>query len=91
MPIESDESDWIGNNVWKEVEGEKVKHSAPVEGYKSNMEWVLDKIEQDLIEDLEGKVVITSDHGNLLGENGFYGHDPGGRSRPLRKVPWDVR
>jgi hypothetical protein len=35
--------------------------------YNENMEYILNKI-TDFVEDLDGKTVITSDHGELLGE-----------------------
>jgi glucan phosphoethanolaminetransferase (alkaline phosphatase superfamily) len=33
-------------------------------------------------------VLITADHGELLGENGLYGHPADSDAEKLRKVPW---
>lgn len=48
------------------------------------------KYVSELIEELDGTIIITSDHGDLLGEDGYYGHGeiiP--HSNPiLREIPW---
>jgi hypothetical protein len=59
-------------------------------GYRQNLEYVMPYAEK-LVENLEGKTVITADHGNLMGENGRYGHFFDSNSKPLRKVPYDER
>lgn len=43
-----------------------------------------------LLNELSGKVVITSDHGELLGEEGRYSHVSGSSHPKLREVPWLV-
>ncbi|WP_164471881.1 alkaline phosphatase family protein [Halosimplex salinum] len=61
--------------------------------YRANLELVFPYV-RDLVEELDGKTVITSDHGNLLGERlspipvRGYGHPWYIRSEPLVKVPW---
>jgi hypothetical protein len=61
--------------------------------YGDNLRLVLDAVE-DLLADVEGRVVLTSDHGNMLGERTFplplrvYGHPKGIRNRELVEVPW---
>lgn len=60
-----------------------------IQAYKDNLEFVLEEV-RGLIEDLEGKTVITADHGELLGENGLFGHPRGSDAKALREVPWDV-
>ena len=37
---------------------------------------------------LEGKIVISSDHGNCFGEHGVYGHPSGLRYKELVIVPY---
>jgi hypothetical protein len=50
----------------------------------------------DLLERLEGKTIVTSDHGNMIGERAFpvpiveWGHPPGIYTEELVKVPWFV-
>jgi hypothetical protein len=67
-----------------------------VEGYKSNLEFVLNYVET-LVNKLDGKIVITSDHGEAFGEKlhkrvplSVYGHIPGVHIEPLIKIPWFV-
>lgn len=77
-------------NVWvktmiKELDPAKVKRA-----YRNNLEQVMPHAEK-LVEELQGKTTITADHGNLIGENGLYGHPEKCRAIGLRKVPWDER
>lgn len=55
--------------------------------YKSNLKLVLDEV-KNLLKYLEGKIIITSDHGELLGEKIFYGHRRGLYFKELVDVPW---
>jgi hypothetical protein len=61
--------------------------------YEENHEVVLPHV-QDLVDDLGGRSVVTSDHGNLLGERTIpfpvkgYGHPEGVRHKKLLEVPW---
>lgn len=65
------------------------------QAYQENLEIVLEYAEQ-LVEALEGKTVITADHGELLGERVFpiplktYGHFDGLYVDELIDVPWFV-
>lgn len=66
------------------------------EAYKENLDIVLAEVES-LLDDLEGKTVITADHGNLLGERlspipsrRKYGHPYGVHTPELVRVPWFV-
>lgn len=58
-------------------------------GYIRNLELIYGFV-QILVRDLDGKVLVTSDHGEALGENGLYGHPTGLKSEVLRKVPVEV-
>jgi hypothetical protein len=63
------------------------------EAYKENLEIVLDHVTR-LTEKLDGKTVITADHGNLVGERlspvpvKGYGHPGYLRQDELVLVPW---
>ncbi|WP_255196458.1 hypothetical protein [Halorarius litoreus] len=73
--------------VWSLLEDGMVKKSLVWQAYRENLEIVLDAID-DALEELDGKTVITADHGNALGEWGLYGH-PGERHvKSLTEVPW---
>lgn len=77
-------------SVWEDVMLGEVSHEQAIAGYEANLEFIIEQI-TDFIENLEGRTVVTSDHGNYTGENGLYGHPEGYRAEALRKVPWDVR
>lgn len=84
-----------GPGSWTHVaNGElQVNKNEVWQSYRDNLEYVLDTI-RDLLPDLEGKTVVTSDHGNLLGERGSpipiseWGHPRGLHVQNLVKVPW---
>jgi len=56
--------------------------------YRSNLRLVLGEVER-LIGQLDGKIVVTSDHGELLGEDGLYAHSRVNHPK-LMEVPWLV-
>ena len=58
-----------------------------IKAYEDNLRLVLRHV-KDLVRKLDGKIVITSDHGELLGEHGLYGHPPHMKYRELIEVPW---
>jgi len=60
--------------------------------YVENLEIVLDYA-KDFILEIDGKTVITSDHGELLGERRGgkrFDHPGGVYAKELRKVPWFI-
>jgi hypothetical protein len=69
-------------DVAKEVGDEKLK-----ELYKANLERVMNSVER-LTKNMSGDIVVTADHGEMLGEHGLYGHYPGIYFDELVEVPW---
>lgn len=57
------------------------------EYYRENLELVLEEV-QELVEELDGDVVITSDHGEAFGEQGVWEHHIETHIPPLVEVPW---
>jgi hypothetical protein len=61
--------------------------------FVENLDAVLPHV-RDLMESIEGKTVVTADHGQMLGERSFpiplreYGHPPGIYTDELLAVPW---
>jgi len=55
--------------------------------YIDNLRYVLDYMEV-LIENFDGSIVLTADHGELMGDHGMYYHMPGNPHPKLKKVPW---
>lgn len=78
-----------GESVWDLAERGEVEREEVWKAYKENLEYVMPYAE-NLSKELSGKTVVTSDHGNLVGENGLYGHPDRMRLKHLRKVPWVI-
>lgn len=57
--------------------------------YRENLETVM-RYASELLEALSGTVVVTSDHGERLGEGGRFSHGHGLSDRLLLEVPWLV-
>ena len=83
--------------IWNRLrDGEDIPLDTVWEAYKENLDVVLSEVEP-LVEDLDGRSVITADHGNLVGERlspiptrRKYGHPYGVHAEELVKVPWFV-
>jgi hypothetical protein len=83
-----DRSDRHPDDVWDALERGEVSESTVWAAYQDNLELVLDEVKLLLDNVNAERVVITSDHGNAVGEWGLYGHP---RMMPfscLRRVPW---
>lgn len=80
---------------WEALERGTIDREAVWEAYARNLELVLEHA-IPLARGLGGRSVVTSDHGNMLGERAWplpirlYGHPEGLRCRPLAEVPWAV-
>lgn len=66
----------------QEVGEEKVK-----DYYRQDLRMALEEVKK-LIEELEGKVVVTADHGEALGEHNEWGHQIGSDNPKQYTVPW---
>jgi len=65
-----------------EVSVERVRRA-----YRANLRHVLSAV-ATLLENVDGRVAITADHGNLFGEWGLYGHPMETPVPALLAVPW---
>ena len=80
---------------WDALEHGLVDKETLWEAYRRNLEFVYEKAGK-FWEELSGKTVITSDHGNLVGERDFpvpvrqFGHSGGSRHPNLITVPWAI-
>lgn len=90
-PKKIEEYDISNENVVSSLAGAAKKgyisHSELNEVYCENLDIVLEYVEK-LSKLLIGKVVITADHGELLGEHGIVGHPKYRYFKELREVPW---
>jgi len=80
--------------VWDALRQGVVDFDEVWQGYGENLEYVMADV-FELLEVLPGRTVVTSDHGNMLGERTVtgrtvYGHPGGLRTRILVEVPWAV-
>lgn len=95
----TDEFDYGDDNRAKDVwEGVRKGFADPEEvwpAYRGNLEYVMEYI-WNLIGKIEGKTVVHSDHGNVMGDWSWplpiriYGHPTGLRLSNLTTVPWGV-
>lgn len=76
-------------SIWDHLEGGNVPGEMVRDAYRENLEIVLPHV-RDLVSDFTGKTVVTSDHGNVFGRFGLYGHPPRKYLRELVEVPWLV-
>lgn len=81
---------WENNphDVWERLRRGTVTEDEVWAGYLDNLRLVLRDIELLLENYHAGRVVITSDHGNAMGEWGIYGHPLHMPLAVLRRVPW---
>jgi hypothetical protein len=77
-------------NVWHMLANGKVAEKDVIEAFYRNLDLVFSSVET-LLQNVDGTVVITSDHGNAIGEWGMYGHRAYVPNMAIKKVPWDVR
>ncbi|WP_246999246.1 hypothetical protein [Halosolutus gelatinilyticus] len=81
--------------VWELLEAGEVDENLVWKAYDETLEIALEHVE-DLVDEFSEKTVVTSDHGNLVGERILpfggpkYGHPVRIYTDELRKVPWLV-
>ncbi len=76
-------------SVWDQLETGAITKEKVWEAYKENFTILLPEVRR-AVNELNGKTVVTSDHGNSFGEFGVYGHPGGIFLESLVKVPWLV-
>lgn len=94
-PREGLTSDETYDSVWERLERGELSKSLVIDAYNENLEIALPHIET-LLNSLNGRTVVTADHGNLLGEKvppfrkSVYGHPTYVYAEELRKVPYAI-
>jgi hypothetical protein len=86
IPMQYDHTPW--NTIWDALKNGDVSKEAAWGGYIDNLRYVLDHIKTLLNNVDADRVVITADHGNLLGEWGLYAHPQYVPLPTLKRVPW---
>lgn len=84
----TDFGEYQDHRVWERLRRGEVSKEEVWRGYKENLRYVLDSVEV-LLDNIDAdRVVITSDHGNALGEWGIYGHPMHMPIPCIQQVPW---
>jgi len=83
----ADRSKEKGEKIWVDVRRGKVSIENLKRAYKNNLIAVFPAVEK-LIDNLEGKIIITSDHGQLFGEYFLFSHPSKIYFKKLIVVPW---
>ncbi len=76
------------NDTWQRLRDSKISAADVWHGYRKNLRHVLDEINLLLNNIDANRVIITSDHGNGIGEWGIYGHPIHMPFNCVRVVPW---
>lgn len=74
-------------NIWTGLKEGRFDKDEIWTDYGQNLLRILDEVET-IVQDVEGDIVITSDHGNAMGEWGVYGHPAHVPIAVIRQVPW---
>lgn len=83
-------TDTWGSKEWQSLASGEVDREDWFAAYRDNLRWVIKEGVELLLENVNGDIAITADHGNAAGEWGFYGHPRGCPAAVVRKVPWVV-
>lgn len=76
------------DDIWRLLRKGEVNRSRVLSSYEQNLRVVLDEVSL-LLDNVDAdQVVISSDHGNAIGEFGIYGHPQDVPLDVIRKVPW---
>lgn len=90
---EKKEGQRTGTRMYTLVEEGKIPLSTVHNAYSESLDIVLNKT-NDLLSNIQGKTVISADHGEMLGERSLfkpeYGHPHGVYNTELKKVPWFI-
>lgn len=78
----------MSKTIWEKLDDNEVIKDIVWREYKNNLEFVLDEIEL-LVKNIQyDSAVITTDHGNAIGEYSLYGHFKNLPISCLVDVPW---
>ncbi len=78
-----------GGKIWELIEEGVISLEFAKRAYRDNLRLVLNEVKK-LVENLEGKIVITADHGECFGEKFIFEHPAGIYIKELVEIPWLV-
>lgn len=76
------------DNIWYKAMMGEVDPDDIWKAYDENLEYVWEEV-GILRENVDGRLVVTADHGNAIGQWGMWGHRARVPAPSLRWVPWD--
>lgn len=76
-----------GLTIWEQLRRGKIDKVTAWRAYRENLELALPHVES-IVEAVDGKTVVTSDHANAFGEFGEWGHRSGIYLESVLAVPW---
>lgn len=74
-------------NIWEGLRTGRFELDNVWSDYGKNLLTALDEVER-LVQNINGKVAISADHANAIGEFGVYGHPSYVPLPSLKRVPW---
>lgn len=77
----------VDESIWQRLERGELDVQEVQSAYEENLEMMIPSIDK-FVNEVSGKTVVTSDHGNSFGKWGIYGHPSRRYSEDLVKVPW---
>jgi hypothetical protein len=84
------EGKWtIDSRVWELVYLGKFDMELLKKADMDNLLYVLPEVRK-LVDQLDGRIIVTADHGEAFGEKSVYGHPPGTYIKELVEIPWLV-
>lgn len=86
FPTEND--DRAGKRLHKSLYRGEMGDEELEEMYTENFRTVIERGVNQVLPELDGKVVVSADHGELLGDHGIYGHPTKLKVEELIRVPW---
>ena len=73
--------------IWFRIRDGDVDREGVWDAYCDNLRWGLDAVKR-LVDAVDVDVLLSSDHGNALGEWGLWSHPARMQTPQLRRVPW---
>ena len=74
-------------DTWLRVRDGELSLNEVWGAYKDNLRWVLEEVNRWRTE-TDAEILVTSDHGNAIGEFNQWSHPPRMANPAIRKVPW---
>ena len=74
---------------WDQVNFGKMPVKKIMKAYEENLILVLKEVD-DLIKKLNGRIIITADHGTSFGKWNIYKHPRFIRTKDLKEIPWMI-